>query len=187
MYQLDPSTLAAAVAAQRPLQPDPPAGPPYPRIPDLPPQRADESVWQYGVRAFAFLVETGITAGLLDSDALHAALHQSQILVAQRDLAPAALRQYHTIRLCIAEVLRRRDAATATPAVVPIADRDPFRGGLRPEDGTREPLPVRPRPLAPAGAFVVPAPTSRAAGAFQHTVCRNDLRPRVAPVDDLEF
>jgi len=138
----------------------------YPRLPELAPRAADESTQAYGLRALAFVLQTGVTA-TLNEETLACADHVYPIAIGHPDISLTA-----AVRL--ADVQREVRAALRRRASVPIAAEAPATTGApeRPTAGPMAPLappPVRPVPPAtarPAVATPGPAPAPREAFAF---------------------
>src|SRR5215831_19208217 len=127
----------------------------YPRLPELALPTPDETAEHYGLRAFAFVVEHGITATLPD-DALQLATHVYRVAIARPDLLPATLDRFADADRAINATIRRRAALAhelEAPELFAAAGHD------KPNLGPMAPLSPRPivNPPAPARVALQPA------------------------------
>lgn len=121
----------------------------YKRIPDLPGQMAGERPFDFGLRAFRFLLVEEVSAALLDTPVLEQALNSSLAVITAPDLTDATRERYHRLRHEITGTVVRRHAAARlaeqTAAAAPVAPT--------PSGGSRvRRVPVVPQ-LPPSGAM----------------------------------
>jgi hypothetical protein len=129
----------------------------YPRIPDLSPRTAEETVIGFGLRAFSYVLAYRLP-GLLETADLELALHASMIAVASPGLLLSTRDQYADARRDIGRTLARRTAALPVPEPEPEPMPAPdVTGGSR--------VPVHPGPV-PMGPGDVIRPSRPAGIAF---------------------
>jgi hypothetical protein len=127
----------------------------YPMVPMLDPRTMTESAFDFGMRAFRYLLgERGLSL-LLETDTLELALLASQPIVAAREMAAPAREAIHATRLEISTTLHRRHREAAIAERVAerqaVAAAAPTTKGPGPQGALlRRPVPV----LPPSGAAV---------------------------------
>lgn len=115
----------------------------YPTIPTLAPQADDETVREYGLRAFRFLLAENLCAAVLDTADLEQAIAASMLLLPTPDLAPVVRARYHAIRFDILSTLDRRQRAARQLEKAAAAAAKPNVDGGKPAP-LRRPVPVIP-------------------------------------------
>jgi hypothetical protein len=119
-------------------------------LPTLDPQQPDETGLQYGARALAFILQTGVI-GTLDTPTLARADQAAGFAVSARGIYPLAADRLSEVRHWIAAVLRQRAAQVPAAAEVP-----PSRPDDRPTLGPMAPLAPAPITQPPAPVYRVP-------------------------------
>lgn len=121
----------------------------YPRLPELPPVGADETIAEYGIRVLAFVLATDVTATLTDRD-LDLADHAYAIAISSAGILPIAVDRLSAARMRILRTLQARQRAQPAPARV-----SPQPAPIVSRPGGRL-TPLQPAPISrpPAGQLV---------------------------------
>lgn len=131
------------------------AAPIYPRIPDLPVPSPAETVHQYGLRLFAYVLAED-TVGAMADDAVELALHASTAILS--GTYDDSVRAHITAaRRYLADTIERRRKAAAAPPAGPAGGLTPDRPNL----GPMAPLIDAPIARPPSGAALRAADLER--------------------------
>jgi hypothetical protein len=124
----------------------------YPRLPELAPQAAGETLDSFGLRALAFVLAHDCTA-TLSTEQLQLAAHCYRLAIANRELTASTVDRLAECNRRIAATIRYRaqlqadDAPGLTAAAV--GATAPAAGQDRPNLGPMAPL--KPKPIKPRG------------------------------------
>lgn len=135
-------------------KPDAPSGS---RLPEFETQRPDESRREYGLRAFTFVLATGVTA-TVDTDALDMADHAFPAIIGRAQFSDATIQSLaRTRRLIVDTLSARAKDTTVPPQPEPVELKTPDTQ----DDGRGNVPVVVPDDQPPAPPAMMPVPTVR--------------------------